>query len=352
MLESYFAFCLGVLGLAVGSFLNVVIARVPREESIVRPPSHCPRCGYQLRWYENVPVFSWLLLRGKCSSCKAPISPRYLAVELLTCVLFLACLRQFGWTMQLTQALVFVTLLVPLVFIDAEHWILPFELTVPGIALGVLLQLPLGWPRVKAALIGAVAGYLAFRVLEFFGWLFFRKETLGAGDKFLLAMVGAFLGWKVLFGVIAFSALQGAVVGLVMLKLTGRAGPSVRPGEEKKEESAAAGGPAPETPGDGGEDEDEEPPPATFTPDFLRPGLSFGRRLLLIPWTLLLQPIPDEPEPEEGEEEPTWEPGATNLPFGPWIGLAALEVLLLRPYLAAELGPTPWRTTIEILFGL
>src|SRR5690349_9021496 len=97
-INSLLAGWLGLLGLAIGSFLNVVIARVPKEESIVRPPSRCPRCGHSLAWYENIPLFSYLALRGKCSSCKAPISPRYPLVELLTGLLFLACLVRFGWS--------------------------------------------------------------------------------------------------------------------------------------------------------------------------------------------------------------------------------------------------------------
>lgn len=386
--ELYFALCLGVLGLLIGSFLNVVIARVPHGDSIVSPPSHCPKCGHQLRWFENVPVFSWVLLRGRCGECREPISARYLFVELLTCVLFLGCLRQFGWSLQLVQALTFVTLLVPLVFIDLEHWILPFELTLPGVALGVLLQAPLGWAAVQTSMIGAAAGFLAFRALEFFGWLALRKETLGAGDKFLLAMIGAFLGWKPLFGVIALSSLQGAVVGLVMLKVTGRAGPKVRgdeagmggpeattPGEPKPEEPKPAEPAPPETPveaqprpeaagspltpalsprpqGEGArEEEDAGDEPLPFTPLAFEPGLPVLLRLYFLPETLLWQPIPDEPEVYE-PGEPEWVPGDTNLPFGPWIGLAGLEVLLLRPFLEQADLPRDLAYSVSLLFGL
>ncbi|MCA2979949.1 MAG: prepilin peptidase, partial [Myxococcaceae bacterium] len=224
-----------VLGLLFGSFLNVVIHRLPLAESetstwwvgygsLLNPRrSHCPKCGHAIAWYENVPVLSWLALRGRCSGCRAPISPRYALVELLTGLLFVACSVRFGWTPALLSACALVVVVVPLVFIDAEHWILPFELTLPGIALGVALAVPLGLDAVGASALGAVAAFVGFRAMEFFGFFLFRKEALGAGDKFLLAVLGAFLGWRPLFGVVFLSSLQGALFGLVSLGLRGRA---------------------------------------------------------------------------------------------------------------------------------
>jgi leader peptidase (prepilin peptidase)/N-methyltransferase len=308
---------LGLTGLAIGSFLNVVIARVPDGQSVVRPRSKCPKCGHMLPWYENIPVFSWLALRAKCSNCKAPISVQYPMVELLTAVLFLGAFIRFGWTWQLVSALVFLTILIPLIVIDAQKWILPFELTLPGIALGILLQIPLGWPVVFDAILGAGIGFLSFRAFEVLGWLAFRKEAMGAGDKFLVAMVGAFLSWRVLLAVIFLSSLQGAVFGLIRIALTGRAAAATDPN-------------APPEP---------EPPPATMSWDFLKPGLSPLRRLALLPWSLFLQPIPDEPT-DDGGEELEWVPGASNLPFGPWIGLAAIELMLVAPWVAQQLPAT------------
>jgi leader peptidase (prepilin peptidase)/N-methyltransferase len=308
-----------LLGLCVGSFLNVVIARVPYDESIVRPRSRCPKCGHQLSWYENIPLLSWALLRGRCRGCKAPISARYPMVELLTGLLFLACLRRFGWTYPLVPALLLVTLLVPLTFIDLEHWILPSALTYPGIVAGLVLAVPLGAERVRDAAIGAAVGFLSFRLMEYLGWKLFKKEALGGGDKFLLALLGGFLTWKSLLGIIFFSSLQGAVVGMAMLALTGRAGP-----RNEQEEAAQA----PEA--------EESEPELTMTWDFTRPGLPLWKRLVLVPWCLLVQPIPDEPKDEEGEEV-DWVPGATNLPFGPWLALAGLEVMLLGPWLSRVL---------------
>jgi leader peptidase (prepilin peptidase)/N-methyltransferase len=310
----------------------VVIARVPAGESIVRPRSRCPRCGHQLPWYENVPVVSWLALRGRCSRCKAAISPRYLTVELLTGLLFVAAAVRLGWDWPLASALTFITVLVPLIFIDAELWLLPFELTLPGIALGLALRAPQGLEALAVGLWGAAAGFLTFRLMELLGWLAVGREALGAGDKYLLAMVGATLGWRPLLGVVLLSSLQGAAYGLVRVRLTGRAGP-----EHPTEAAAGAN-----TPPAG-----REP----WTPAFLRPGLPPWRRALLVPYALLLQDIPDPPPPGEQGEEPEWVPGASNLPFGPWIGLAALEVLLAGPALVALARQTPLSLTAQVLFG-
>lgn len=345
--EQVAALGLMVLGLIMGSFLNVVIARVPEGLSIVHPGSRCPRCGHALAWYENVPVLSWLVLRARCSACRAPISWRYPAVELLTGLLFLACLRRFGWTQELVSALVLVLLLVPLTFIDLDHWILPFSITLPGIAAGLVLSALQG--QFMEALLGALGGFLFFRLLEFVGWLAFRKEALGGGDKFLMALLGAFLTWKPLLAVLFLSSLQGALVGGLLLFITGRAGPAPSPpqpageGEQPQAAPMAVQGDTP--PGGAAEPAAaQQAPPAvahepTMSWEFLAPGLPLWRRLLLLPGSLLLQPIPDAPLDEAGGEE-EWVPGPTNLPYGPWLALAALEVLLLGPWLADHL-PLP-----------
>jgi len=319
------------MGLAIGSFLNVVIARLPHGESIVRPRSKCPKCGAQLAWYDNVPVLSWLALRGKCRSCKAPISPRYVFVELLTGALFMGCVARFGYTWPLVSALTLVVLLVPLVFIDAEYWVLPFELTLPGIALGVLLRAPVGFDAVVAGAIGVAAGFVLFRVMEFAGWLVSGREALGAGDKYLVAMVLAFLGWRSILAVVLLASLQAAVVGLIRMRLTGKAH-------------------ATETAEDEADGDDADDARQKWTPAFLAPGLPAWKRVVLVPWALLFQDVPD-PILDEETGEDTWEPQANNLPFGPWIGLAAIEVLLLGPFLAATLQGTAFELHGQLLFG-
>lgn len=331
-LETLLAIWLFGLGLIIGSFLNVVIARLPAGESIVRPRSRCPKCGHMIPWYENIPLISWLALRGRCSSCRSPISARYPLVELLTGVLFVACLSRFGWTPPLVIALTFVSVLVPLVFIDAEHWILPFELTLPGLGALLSLRAVLGWEALTTGLIGALVAFLTFRLIELLGWLVAGREALGAGDKYLLAMVGATLGWRPLLGVILLSSLQGAIYGLTRRALTGRAGP-LAPGLE--------------TPADPPESSTREP----WTPAFLRSGLPLWKRLALIPYALLLQDIPDPPPPDEQGEEPEWVPGTSNMPFGPWIALGGLEVLLVGQWISWSLRGSSWALSAEVLFG-
>lgn len=334
-MEALITIWIAAIGLSIGSFLNVVIARLPNDESVVRPRSKCPKCGHQLPWYENIPVVSWLVLRGRCSGCKTPISPRYILVELLTGTLFVAATARFGFDWPLVSALTFFTFLIPLIFIDAEHWILPFELTLPAIAAGLLLAIPQGQAAFVTALIGALAAFLVFRVMEILGWLVTGREALGAGDKYLMAMIGAQVGWRGLLGVILFSSLQGSVVGLARMKLTGRAGPTI--------ESAEPGAPA---------QEEEAPKREPFTPEFLKPGVPLWKRLLLVPYTIFLQDIPDSPPPDEATGElPDWVPQANNIPFGPWIGLAGIEVMMLGPWLIERLAHTPWRLMSEILFG-
>jgi leader peptidase (prepilin peptidase)/N-methyltransferase len=304
-----------VLGLLFGSFLNVVIARVPHDQSIVTPRSRCPRCGHQLAWYENIPVVSWLALRARCSSCALPISWRYPLIELLTALLFLACQRRFGWTPELVSGLVLVLLLVPLAFIDLEHWILPFELTLPGIGAGLALSVPLGMERLIDSAIGAAAGFFVFWGLEWLGEKIFKKEALGGGDKYLLALIGAFLTWKPLLGVIFLSSLQGAVVGMVMLLIRGRAGPA----------------PGPETSADSTTTSDPGTPPVTSDPTTADPTARPGTEQAGAERT---------GEEEADEEEDDWVPGPTNIPFGPWLSVAALEVMLLGPWLRSVL-PLP-----------
>jgi leader peptidase (prepilin peptidase)/N-methyltransferase len=390
-LEALITVWIAAIGLSIGSFLNVVIARLPDPKKgtpeyadleakldaipepetwwqrwkltlqlsgwaykrLVWPRSRCPKCGHQLAWYENIPVVSWVALRGKCSNCKTPISPRYIFVELVTGTLFVVALSRYGFDWRLVSALVFFTFLIPLIFIDAEHWILPFELTLPAIAAGLVLPLVLSGPDAfRFALEGAVAAFLLFRVMELFGWLATGREALGAGDKYLMAMIGAQVGWRGLLGVILLSSLQGAVVGLVRMRLTGRAGPTPdeKPEEPKveapKSESSDQEKPA-------GEEEEEESTREKFTPEFLKPGLKWWHRLLAIPYTIFLQDIPDSPPPDETTGEvPDWEPQANNIPFGPWIGLAGIEVMLLGPFFVERLAHTQWRLLSEVVFGL
>jgi len=215
------AVILFALGLVVGSFLNVCIYRLPREESIAWPASHCTTCNRTLRWYENVPVFSWVFLRGRCATCKSRISARYPIVELITGALFLGGYFAFGLTPLLGVRLLFACAMVVLFAIDLEHQILPNEITLTGIVIGFLcsLALPPGW---ISSLIGIlIGGLFPFLIAE--AYLRIRgHEGMGMGDFKMLAMVGAFLGWPLVWVTLIVSCILGIVIGGSVLLVSRR----------------------------------------------------------------------------------------------------------------------------------
>lgn len=205
-----------LVGLAIGSFLNVVIHRLPRRESLVSPGSRCPSCGYALGAADNVPVLSWVLLGGRCRRCRARISVRYPVVELVTAAVFVAHYYVFGWTPLLAVRLVFASSLVALFAIDLEHHLLPDAITLPGIVVGLLASLFLP-PGIRDALIGILAGG---GVLWLIGEAYYRyagEEGMGGGDVKMLAMIGAFLGWQLVIVTLVFSSIAGAVIGLAVI---------------------------------------------------------------------------------------------------------------------------------------
>ncbi len=202
-----------VLGLLIGSFNNVVIYRLPRGESLVFPPSRCPTCGHRLRWWENVPLISFAILRGRCSACRSPISRRYPAVEALTAAAFLhAYLRHgVGWEGLSSAALA--SLLVPVVFIDLEHRIIPDRITLPGMALGLLLSFArAGTEGLKSA---AYAALIAGGIL----WLVavVSKGGMGGGDVKLAAMLGAFTDPARVLAGLFVGVVAGGMIGLALL---------------------------------------------------------------------------------------------------------------------------------------
>jgi leader peptidase (prepilin peptidase)/N-methyltransferase len=228
-----------LFGLLVGSFLNVVIHRIPKmmqresdnyvaQESGKTPPhtdrynlmvprSACPHCGHQITAMENIPVVSWLALRGKCRKCKAPISPRYPAVELLTGVLAGLLVWTFGSGLAGLATLLFLFLLVAMTFIDLDTQLLPDDLTYPLLWAGLLVNLHGTFVPLQDAVIGAAAGYL---VLWSVYWLFklvTGKEGMGYGDFKLLAALGAWLGWQMLPTIILLSSVVGALVGISLI---------------------------------------------------------------------------------------------------------------------------------------
>lgn len=212
-----------LVGLCVGSFLNVVIARLPASRSIVRPGSACLHCGMLIVWYDNLPLLSYLLLGGRCRGCKVPISSRYPLVELSTAGLFLLASVAFGWSIQLLSALVLVSLLVAITAIDFDHQIIPDVLSLPGIAVGFLLSLAPGQIGWMDSALGAVVGAGVFVVIIVGSSLVLGQPGMGVGDVKLGGMLGAFLGWKLTLLSILLSMLIGGPLAATLLA-TGRKG--------------------------------------------------------------------------------------------------------------------------------
>jgi leader peptidase (prepilin peptidase)/N-methyltransferase len=210
------------LGLICGSFANVLIHRLPRRESVVYPGSHCPSCGALIPWYLNVPVLSWIVLRGRCASCKAPISCRYPLVELAMGGLFLACAWTWGPTLRTVWGCAFCLLCVPLGLIDLEHQILPDRLTYPGIAAGLIFAVAGGILPWRDALVGAAVGAIIPAAVIGAYWLLRHQEGMGWGDVKLLAMIGAFLGWKGMLLTLLAGAFLGTLIGGGYLLFSGR----------------------------------------------------------------------------------------------------------------------------------
>lgn len=240
-----------IVGLTVGSFLNVVVYRLPvmmerswKQElkhyfsdaitpdpneapqekvfNLAKPDSRCPKCGHKIRAWENIPIISWLCLRGKCSQCQTPISIRYPSVELLTGVLSLVVATHFGFSWQCLAALIFTWMLIAMTFIDLDKTLLPDQLTLPLMWLGLLVSIPAWFVGSQDALIGAMVGYLSLWSLYWAFKLLTGKEGMGYGDFKLLAALGAWVGWQYLPVVILLSSLAGAIIGIAHLSFQGK----------------------------------------------------------------------------------------------------------------------------------
>jgi leader peptidase (prepilin peptidase) / N-methyltransferase len=209
-------------GVAVGSFLNVCVYRLPRHESLMWPASHCTSCQRTLSWFENLPVAGWAALRGRCRTCRAPISIMYPLVETVTALVFVAGYLIYGWTPLLAVRLLFACGMIVLFVIDLQHRILPNVITLPGAALGLLFSLFLP-PGFASSLIGLLAGGgVLFAIAE----VYYRlrgHEGLGMGDVKMLAMIGAFLGWPLMLVTLVLASFAGSIVGLALIA-SGRGG--------------------------------------------------------------------------------------------------------------------------------
>jgi leader peptidase (prepilin peptidase)/N-methyltransferase len=219
-----------VFGAIVGSFLNVCIARIPNDESVIHPPSHCPKCNARIRFYDNIPLISYVILLGRCRACSERISPRYFAVELLMAALAVTLYYQFGLGLAFIASFVFVAALIVISFIDLDVRIVPDVISLPGIVVGLLFSVigrfilndpyelvPSPWSSILGILIGGgVLLALAWAYEAFTG-----VEGMGGGDIKLLAMIGAFLGWPSIPVTLFFSSLAGSVIGLTAMVIKG-----------------------------------------------------------------------------------------------------------------------------------
>lgn len=211
----------GVLGMMLGSFLNVCIVRLPVDESVVRPRSRCPKCGREVAPYDNIPVVSWLVLRGRCRRCKEPISVQYPLVELVVGIIWAGAAWYYGLTLMAVAGALFGTILLGIALTDARHYIIPDEFSLGGLALGLVLALAAGWSAVLTALIGAASGFGILMLVAWAGEKAFRKEAMGGGDIKMMAMVGAFVGWQGVLLTIFAGSLLGTLVFLP-LRLFGK----------------------------------------------------------------------------------------------------------------------------------
>lgn len=236
---TYFSVVFGLLGLLIGSFLNVVIHRLPRmmerdwrsqcaelngeslptEEPLTlsRPRSRCPACGHRISALENIPILSWVVLRGRCAACKTSISMRYPIVEGVTGVLFACSAIRFGPGIAALGASILIGALIALTFIDIDTQLLPDSITLPLLWFGLLFNLSETYANLSSAVIGAMAGYMSLWLVYWGFKLATGKEGMGYGDFKLLAALGAWLGWKMLPLIILLSSLVGAVVGIVLI---------------------------------------------------------------------------------------------------------------------------------------
>ncbi|MBI5511311.1 MAG: prepilin peptidase [Deltaproteobacteria bacterium] len=288
------AYAFGV-GACIGSFLNVVIARLPAGESVVRPRSRCPTCKHPIAWYDNIPLLSYALLCGRCRHCRQTIQARYFLVELAVGCLFAAFWVRFGLSFELVVWLPLAAALMAIVFLDIDHWWIPDVIVIPA----MVLTFAAAWLPGRLSPVVALLGLLPALFVWGIAWIFevvTKREGLGLGDVKLLALLGLALGPVDGLSVLLLAALQGSVIGVLVL-LTGghRTAASAEPPKNPATPEAAPPSPAPT-------------PPATPT---AAPGVAVA-----------------PPAPASADDD-DWVPPPRAIPFGPFLVLAALEVVLL-----------------------
>lgn len=218
----WWAIVVFILGAVVGSFLNVCIHRLPREESIVSPSSRCPHCRHAIAWYDNIPLFSYIFLRGRCRSCQESIGGRYFLIEALTAVMALITYFKFGVSLAFLAAFLFVATLIVIAFIDIEHQIIPHEIILPGIPIFLLAAIFIMDIALVDAFLGIMIGIGTLYLVAVYYEQLTGTEGMGGGDVNLMGMLGAFLGWKSLLFILMTGAFTGAAVGIVIMLKKGK----------------------------------------------------------------------------------------------------------------------------------
>ena len=296
-LLNFYVFALGAI---VGSFLNVVIHRLPDENlSIVKPRSRCPHCGYSIPAWLNVPILSWVVLGGRCKSCKASISIRYPVVELLTGTLFLAMLIRHGPTLAAALGMLLAAGLIAITFIDIDIWEIPDEISLPGIFIGAALRpvaFEVPW---YDGILGAAIGWTLLWGIRAFYFLIRKVEGMGFGDVKLIGMIGAFVGPYLLLPTILLASVSGTVVGVIVWV--------VSRGEEA------------EAPVTEAEEDDDSPPESTDDDDAREDG---------DPAMPERAAAAGSAEAGEEDDEEDWEPPENAVPFGPFLSLGGLAAYL------------------------
>jgi leader peptidase (prepilin peptidase)/N-methyltransferase len=221
-MDLFWGIFLTVAGAAIGSFLNVLIYRIPEGQSIIFPSSRCPRCTHSIRFYDNIPIISYLILKGRCRDCHEKISLRYPLVETITALLSMFLFWKFGLSTKYLFSFIFTCALIVITFIDLDHQIIPDVITLPGIPVFFLIAISFMGIPVLEALLGILIGGGCLFAIAFIYELITKREGMGGGDIKLLALLGAFLGWKSLFFILFVSSLLGAVVGVSVMIARGK----------------------------------------------------------------------------------------------------------------------------------
>jgi leader peptidase (prepilin peptidase)/N-methyltransferase len=211
-----------LLGLLIGSFLNVLIYRIPLKKQFVKGRSACPECGGTIKWYHNIPLLSYLALRGKCASCRKRIPVRYPLVEALNALSYFYFFSQFGWSVDLAVFAWLSSALIVIFFIDLDHQIIPDLITLPGIVLGLAVSLLPGGIGILPSLVGLAVGGGSLYLIAMLGDWLFKKESMGGGDIKMAAMLGAFLGWQKVLFIFMASAVIGLIVSIGLMAISAK----------------------------------------------------------------------------------------------------------------------------------